>query len=342
MPPKSHSFWISYSDLSTGLMMVFLLVTIVFALKQLMLEHAKKMEVRELVNDVSAKKMEVRELVNDVSDLTTMRLRLARELNEKLDGLSGVEVDLVTAQVTVEHDALGFEPGEAIPRDTGFLQMFIGPYSCALIAFEHAHCHEGCERLDPRNPKAIRRILVTGHADLVAGFVHNRSLAADRAENVIQASLEVAKNIQCEEVPVASYLESRLQPAAAGQIAHCLEEMDGDTRTLCSDLPDSRRSPSERHRTVTFEVELVGEDLSGMALNLVALDATVSGNAATDELLLTLEPMIDACVRGERPSSECAPIRIDSDPLLRSQRLRTAVARACQAAAEAALDEYCP
>ncbi len=327
MPQKDQSFWISYSDLSTGLMMVFLLVTTIFALKQLMQERAKQVEVERLVNDVS--------------ELTTMRLRLAEELNERLGDMEGVEVDLVTAQVTVAHDALGFRSGSPHPERTDFLQRFIHPYSCALIAFEQGQCQGECDRLDPRSPKAVRRILVTGHADLVSDFVSNRILASQRAENVIQSALGIAASGSCDEWAIGSYLENRFQPAAAGQIAHCLEVTDGDSRELCSALPQSRRMDSPRNRTVTFEVELVGEDLSGMALNLVALDATVSENASTKDLIEILEPMLEACVREERPSSECAPIRVGSGALQRSEPLRAAVVRACDAAANDASPDYC-
>ena len=319
--------------------MVFLLVAVIFALKQLVVEKQRD-EVEE------TRREEVERLVNDVSELTTMRLKLARKLGEELARMKGVEVNAVTAQVKVYHEALGFEPGVDRPKPEGieFLEIFIPQYACALVSFEKENCERDCGKLDPRNPKAINRILVTGHADLVDGFVWNRKLASRRAEHTIQSALDIASQKSCDAWKIGPYLEHRLHPAAAGQIEHCLEVIEGDSQRYCSTLPASDRSDEKGHRTVTLEVELVGEDLSGMALNLVALDATVSQNSSTKELLDTLEPMLVACVKGDkggRPSTECAPIRIGSKPLARSTALQWAVERACHSAGKDASPDYC-
>lgn len=360
MPEKDQSFWISYSDLSTGLMMVFLLVTTIFALKQLMAERDKRIEVERLVNDVS--------------ELTTMRLRLAERLQKEFADVEHVEVNPVSAQVTVNHKALEFDSGKAEPKKLDFLRSFVHPYACALMSFElqqceqgcggdddpleNSHCYKQCAVHDPRMARSIKRVLVTGHADLesksrgLAAHVDNRDLSGDRATNVINAMFDIAGESVCsgegEDLLLRRgiggtrpFLQARMHPAAGGELKHCVEALHGDTSRLCSSLDDRPRV--DDYRTVTFEVELVGEDLSGMALNLVALDATVSGSASTADLIRDLRPMLYACVREKEPSLKCEPVLAGSDALRRSEPLRRAVADACAAAREddEASPEYC-
>ena len=307
---RGDSFWVSYSDLATGLMMVFILVACVLAIRQ-----------TQRLRDLDGIKQQVQTLVEDVNELASLRLQLAATLKERVGGMDGVQVDEVTARVTVEHTALGFETEQIDVGTTGhdFLDRFIPEYACALAEFERATCAgaKACmDRLDPRRSKGIRRILVTGHADLQGDYEENYGVyGLQRARNVVGASL--GQDRRCAGLSgfdVRAYLESRLQAASGGEIEHCLRITSGDSRQRCSELADE---VSAHHRTVTFEVELVGDDISGLALNLVALDAVVSDGATTAQLLETLRPMLLDCARRVERSPDCSAV----DPAARVRSL---------------------
>lgn len=319
MKHQGQSFWVSYSDLATGLMMVFILITCMLALQQ--------------VRAIKKTEAQLQSLVKDVTDLAKLRLELAQILQERVGGLDGVTVDEVTARVTVQHSALGFgsQETELGSEGTLFLRQFIPGYACALAEFEQHSCEGDAEcarRMDPRRRRGIRRILVTGHADLEGSTIINHAYAVQRSKNVVARSLMEPGS--CPTLPnldLGAYLEARLQPASGGEIGHCLSESGGDSSIRCSTLPDQS---APEHRTVTFEVELVGEDVSGIAINLVALDAVVSRGQVTSGLVETLRPRIEQCARANQEDPECAGLTPGSEALRQSDSLRDLLAEACR------------
>lgn len=319
MNPSGGNFWISYSDLATGLMMVFILVTCMLALQQ--------------VRELNATQEQVRLLVEDVTQLAKLRLELAQVLEEQIGGLDGVSVDAVTARVTVQHDALGFgsQQTQLSPAGQDFLDEFIPSYACALASFESDTCSSDSpdcrQRLDPRRRRAVRRVLVTGHADLEGTTIVNHAYAVQRARNVVAAGL--SSESECPELSaldLQAYLEARLQPASAGEIEHCLDRTRGNSGVKCSSLPDES---DPGHRTVTFEVELVGEDVSGIAINLVALDAVVSQGEVTSDLIATLRPRIKRCAALSQSAEECSGLELDSPAMKQSASLLSELEQAC-------------
>ena len=179
---QEQSFWISYADLSTGLMMVFLLimVVLVFAITR---EHRQNEEQRENRDE------EIRNVVEQISIILGTKQKLA-EATKKALGDRFV-VDPVTAQLRIDEDLLSFgRSGDTQLSKTALnhLADFGPPYICGLWAHEHARCvaekggAAGCERLDPEAARGVKRILITGNADLEALKLEaNLATSAQRA-----------------------------------------------------------------------------------------------------------------------------------------------------------------
>jgi hypothetical protein len=265
MKSKSDdTFWISYADLATGTMVVFLIVAAV-----MMAANQKREEERA---------KEVKDLAEQVQIILGMRAKLADAIHTAISESTSTKVDPVTAQLVFEDadDGIKFVEGQAELADGGkrFLDRFIPQYFCALWRFEHDLCTPGCDRLDPERPNAVRRVLVTGQADLKGDFQDNHALSRDRAGNVINyalASLGNAERASLECRPhlaeVRRYAEERLYAVGAGDVEHCRDRLSGGSRLSCSE--DNTEAPKARQ--VTFELELTGSDMTGLVDDLLEL-----------------------------------------------------------------------
>ena len=291
---QEDSFWVSYSDLATGLMIVFLVVMLI------MMAIAKQQD--ELEQE------RVEELVQELQIILGTRQQLAEAVNRAFADNESISADPVTAQLTVAQDTVTFEKdnGSLDAKGKRFIEEFAPVYLCALWDQEDDTCSDKaevkCRRIDPEDPERVRRILITGHADLEGDPRKNHYLSADRAEAVVHHVAEIMrcatgrdpllKKISCPaslQFPAACdgkeqrealwrYSQERLYAVGAGEVAHCVQEAQRRPGLTCEALTmDERKEVSDAtFRKVTFEVELTGSDMTGMLLDVLALEAEVS------------------------------------------------------------------
>lgn len=307
---EDQSFWISYSDLASGLMIAFLLVMLIMVAIS---RHHTEM-----------RRERVKELVDRVQVILGTRARLADALEPAVGRLTGsIDVDPVTAQLVLDESVVTFKMNEhALTSDAkDFLNGFTLEYIGALWSHENG---EGGKRLDPTRPQGVRRILVTGHADLVGESDSNHFLSARRAEEVVQYMRYVLRcaanvqhhgktyNIDCtsdiEEArnrlvrqqdriheddlaALWSYGQERLYAVGAGDLEHCRALLsagpyeNASASRICYEKSNIKEEVTDNpdQRKVTFELDITGSDMTGLLVDVLELRRAVEQEEPSEE-----------------------------------------------------------
>jgi hypothetical protein len=300
-----QDYWISYSDLATGLMIVFMLVML---LQLLQIQQAQQDNTASL-----------RKIVSEISATATARREIAVELKKRLDPLN-IWVDPVTAQIDIPDGFVSFgERNWRIPLDDrGRLARLMVAYVDAVYSADCADATTGCGPTEEADLGSIRRILVTGHADLMGNAAENHWLSAMRAEVVVQFTadlLRCAAGLGPRELPrgpiagavntwaepfscpqtssrcgspelapicesghdpakwrdVWRWVEPRLQAAGAGDLEHC-QAISGELAgTSCDAAPSATRREDTVRRKISLELDVVGSDFTGLVHHTVQL-----------------------------------------------------------------------
>lgn len=295
----NDSFWVSYSDLATGLMIVFMLVMLIMVILQ-----KQEGEIQtERISEVTAK----------IEIILGQKSKLSESINQAFKDDPTVKADPVTAQISIDEDALKFEESKATLSTKGqnFLSNFTPRYICALWKHEYEKCvdrSDNCYRLDPELPGGVRRIHVAGHADMKGTYPANHRLSAARAEEVIQRMLialdksnpkisTMDKLCQDKLTLIQGYAEERLWAIGAGETQHCtyelnnLGEADIESKQRCDTLLRSEK----KYRKVDFGLELTGDDMTGLLADVVALRKAVGDSKSGDSINKLADSVAQAC-----------------------------------------------
>lgn len=303
---KQDTFWVSYSDLATGLMLVFMVVTLITVALMTRAAETQQESVRKIV-------VQLRVILNT-------RSRLADSIRQAFGDESGVDADPITAQLDVDESKIKFSLGEAVllPESKEFLFDFTPRYLCAIWHHEQTsgskpRCEVAtttrCPRLDPDQPGGVRQIEVSGHADRYgAQYQQNHSLSAVRAEVVVQYMVRVLACAAGEapgcwervrenltladaklpeacaehEGEVLSYAQERLWAIGTGDSEHCQKLLSQHGWTRCYEPQHEREDADERK--VTFGLQVTGDDMTGLLQHVDALQHTVGlGNETSEE-----------------------------------------------------------
>jgi hypothetical protein len=305
--PQSN-FWVSYSDLATGLMIVFMVVMLLMVLKSVLLSNQQQVE-RETQRE------SVAEIVRQIQVILGARRSVSRELEKTVaeemnTGVSDkISVDPVTAQLSIPEGRLAYERGQYVlpPKGRNFLDLFAPRYFCALWKHENAQC-DGCERVDPNRPQGVRRVLIAGHGDLDGTSDDTMLVAVERAKGVevyVRSLLSrCASQYGCssaDSLPnecsqnmdlVYNYAQERLWAASGGDTTQCNESLASlsaqgkPVSASCATTKDLVDQTSDPHRRVEFILELTGDDMTGMLLDVRELQLAVgtTPDLALDEL----------------------------------------------------------
>lgn len=293
--PKSDSFWVSYSDLATGLMIVFMVVMLIMVIMQ--------KQTGEVQTD------RVQEVVRKIEIILGQKSKLSESINKGFADDESITADPVTAQLSIDESLLQFSESQARLKSTGraFLKSFGPRYICTLFAHEKRQCDQrsaDCRRLDPDAPGGVRRIFVQGHADMKGMFASNHQLSAERAETVVQTLLQDLRCVsdgkcsdifdalesECQKNPSAmlGYAEERLWAVGAGETLHCTNALNTLESPRAVERCDALSRTAPQFRKVNFALEITGDDMTGLLADVVALrDAVGSdsdGDAPIDEL----------------------------------------------------------
>ena len=291
---KEANFWVSYSDLATGLMIVFMVVMLLMVVRS-KLQTAMQQD-------------RVKDVVQSIEIILSAKSRLANDIKTAIDDKS-VQVDPVTAQVKISNKALAFPVNSAAlgPEGLEFLGWIVPRYVCSLWQHDRKECLDkglsACERVDPEAPGGVRRILVRGHASLQGESRRNRELSAERARSVVEEVHRLIDEFQeasregsappdawasapaeclASAASVALYARERLWAVATSDTEHCTDvvnrfagevECDGPD----GELPDEVRT-DEEYQKVTFGLEVTGDDMTGLLLDVFALRQQVGGD----------------------------------------------------------------
>lgn len=273
---EESNFWVSYSDLATGLMIVFMLVMLIMVMIQ---KDATESQT-ETISEITAK-LEI---------ILGEKSKLADSINVAFKEDPSVQADPVTAQISIDEEALRFAENKATlqPKSLNFLQAFTPKYLCALWSHEQLKCKQAdidCPRLDPEQPGGVRRIHITGHADMKGLYSDNHLLSANRAEEVVQQMLSSlnSSNPTLSDLPAAckekvgflrTYAEERLWSSGAGETQHCTSSFNESPLKKYTGC-DGLIGEDKEHRKVDFRLEVTGDDMTGLLADVVELRKTV-------------------------------------------------------------------
>lgn len=153
---QEQEYWLSYSDLMAGLLMVF----------ALMLFSALHHYQRRVV---------------EVRDIVEVRRQIATSLIETFGDQPALEVDSATGVVRFR-DRILFSEGSAVLMPAGRLQLsqFAESYFAVLLQ-------------NPRYIEQLEEIVVEGHTNNNGSYIYNLKLSQDRAYAVMEFLLSNAE-----------------------------------------------------------------------------------------------------------------------------------------------------
>ena len=296
MSSRKQGFWISYSDLTTGLMIVFLLimVTVVLVLKQQSMDQ--KESVKEIVEDTKSS-------IVTRSDLAKELKKAVENINVALNGQYKIHVDDVTAELTLPEEFIRFDSNSSRLDQTSVqnLNIFLPEYLCALHRFQQQ---------DGKEYNEISNVFINGFADTEGDPIWNAPLSTNRSREVVNFTMQmlrcqienasrytpqtvsnlIGQNMQkysCRtfeapksddvEACVASYsevlrdVELKLKGVGYGDSAHCKVQMKESGVSSCREV----NVPDATQRKVTFSVDIVGDDMTDLVSYLVDLGELV-------------------------------------------------------------------
>jgi hypothetical protein len=329
MAKRQSSFWVSYSDLATGMMIVFMLVMLLMVAIQQLKEEQRAEERKREKQEHTERQEAVQAVVNKLQIILGTKPKFAetikdglRQASQDSENLKDLEVDPVTAQLKIQENQLKFGSAQKGlgAKSREFLIAFTPAYICALWEHEHTTCTRvggaGCSRLNPLEPRRVRRIMVTGSADLQGNFEANSNLSSQRAFRVVRYMYQLLEKLKEGKIvesngmgamlplsfpngsrcadhadEVWHYARERLWAVGAGDTQHCSFALNATGEKNCN-LGASERVDEIRNnpdfRVVTFELELTGDDMTGFLMNVLDLMAVV-GTSTSDQAAVGAE-----------------------------------------------------
>lgn len=146
-----QEYWLSYSDLMAGLLMVFALMLL------------------SALHHYQTKVVEVR-------DILEVRRQIIEELRRTLgtDGEASVEIDPATGLLRFKDEVL-FDEGSAQLRPEGKAQLskFAGQYLQVLLG-------------NPKFREQLEEIVIEGHTNDIGSYIYNLRLSQERAYAVME------------------------------------------------------------------------------------------------------------------------------------------------------------
>ena len=201
---EETQYWLSYSDMMAGLLLVFVLIIAFSILHDKQLLEKRELELIELQKIAEEKRQEAEEqrkqLEEQRKQLEEQKITM-RQQQEKLDRIVGVRknvvqalkdefegtdmkvtVDEKTGAITLDSSVL-FDNNKDILKDTGqgFLEAFLPKYFDVL--------------LQPEFLDYISEIIIEGHTDTKGTYLYNLNLSQKRAMSVANFCLDEKKDV---------------------------------------------------------------------------------------------------------------------------------------------------
>ena len=186
---EETSYWLSYSDMMAGLLLVFVLI-ITFTMLQAKAQYEEKEEQLIAQQELLLEQQEIMVQQQEQLDkVIGVRGDLVQALKEEFEGTDlKVTVDEQTGAITFDSSVL-FDYNKSDIKQAGvdFLREFLPRYFKVL--------------LDPAFKEYISEIIIEGHTDINGGYMYNLDLSQKRALSVAAFCLNETNNfISNEEV----------------------------------------------------------------------------------------------------------------------------------------------
>jgi len=170
---EKTNYWLSYSDLMSGLLLVFILLLVVS-----MFHYAAFVKIREkkvAEKDKILKEQEIRLLAFE-----EQKRSLIAALKKELEDVH-IQIDSLTGVMRIGESVLFEEDQYEIrPKGRAYLNMLFDKYVNVVLS--------------PQYRDAVSRIVIEGHTNSRGSYLHNLTLSQQRANSVMRAWLDQAKD----------------------------------------------------------------------------------------------------------------------------------------------------
>lgn len=164
---EKESFWVSYTDLMSGLLVIFALVLMVAMFNMQSTFEESKAAIAEKEEALKKQNEMIEEIVG-------VKMEIIRELVATFkDSNLNMEVDQQTGAIRFSGGVF-FETNSSEVSPTGqkYLEEFIPKYIGILLSDQFRD--------------EVSQIIVEGHTDTASGYLYNLKLSQDRALSVVQ------------------------------------------------------------------------------------------------------------------------------------------------------------
>lgn len=174
------NFWLSYSDMMAGLLMVFILILSATLLEMRATYEAKQAELEEKERIIASQQ-------NQIDAIVGVRGELIDALSEEFSGNDlSVKVDAQSGAITFDSNLLfGFNEDQLQPAGKRFLAEFLPKYFSVLLE-------------DDFSPY-VAEIIIEGHTDTDGKYMYNLQLSQNRAFAVVSYCLDSGEQFLSEE-----------------------------------------------------------------------------------------------------------------------------------------------
>lgn len=167
---SESAIWIAMSDLMTGLMAIFLVMSMIVLVNQ-------QRDTQKLIDNMSSIEEKNKKLQRQIDSESRMRIILIQKIREALSYANIQAItDPVTGDVSIVNQDLLFSNGSdsLSPEGRYFLDKFVPSYTQAIFG------------LDPSISNEVVRVVVEGRTSSLGNAGKNTTLSLNRANAVVQ------------------------------------------------------------------------------------------------------------------------------------------------------------
>lgn len=172
---EKESFWVSYTDLMSALLIVFALVLMIMMFDTQTAYEEASAAIDEKAEMMKQKEEEILEKDKIIEEIVGVKSQIIAELVQAFkDSDLNLEVDQQTGAIRFSGGVF-FDTNSSTVSATGkqYLEQFIPQYIGILLSDQFKD--------------QIAQIIVEGHTDTVGTYLYNLKLSQDRALSVIQS-----------------------------------------------------------------------------------------------------------------------------------------------------------
>lgn len=276
---EGENYFISMTDMMVGILFVFIIMLMVFALNLQRLTDQTRDQIN-VADDLARQIAQLQERIDSeftvLNEADAARRRLLMTLKERLQsaGLS-VEVDETNGILRLTEDAIRFASNDSrlSAQASANVQKVSRVLSQTLPAFTHCEGSANCPQSDEAN--RVETVFIEGHTDVTGSDDRNWQLSTERAVNTYRRMIETVpalrdlRNGEAREIlSVSGYSSTR--PVAEGteradydrnrridlrfvmeandrerlsEISRLLDEMNAKIRRLREPFPADGKTP---------------------------------------------------------------------------------------------------